>query len=167
MLVGKIFTKEHLCEPSIKRVTYAEASQWACEMLANPVDNFRGSLSFLPRWDSNNAEDRESDREYTAERFFWCIGAFILRRRRPWYRHPRWHIWHWHLQIHPVQDFKRWAFTRCADCGGRFKWGQSGWTNQWNSDGPRWFRSERDLHHDGCGGAGIAKGKVMSGEVQA
>lgn len=156
MLVGKVFSKEHICKPPIKRVTYEEASRWACEMIANPVDNFRSSLSFLPGWSSNSEQDRESDREYTAERFFWCVGAFILRERRPWYRHPRWHIWHWHLQIHPLQDFKRWAFTRCASCGKGFHWGQSGWTNQWNSDGPQWFRSEHDLHHDGCGGSGVA-----------
>jgi hypothetical protein len=150
MLVGKVFSKQHLCKPAIKPVTYAEASQWACEMLANPVDNFRSSLSFLPGWSSNFPEDREQDRKYTAERLFWCIGAFILRERRPWYRHPRWHIWHWDLQIHPLEHFKRWAFSRCADCGGRFKWGRSGWTNSWNSEGPQWFRSEKDLHHNDC-----------------
>jgi hypothetical protein len=70
--------------------------------------------------------------------------------RRPWYRHPRWHFWHWQLQIHPVQTFKRWAFTRCASCGGRFPWGTSGWTNSWSGDGPQWFKSERDLHHNDC-----------------
>lgn len=73
-------------------------------------------------------------------------------RRHSGFRiHPRWHIWHWKFQIHPLQDFKRWAFTRCADCGGRFAFGQSGWTNQWNGGGPRWFRSEPDLHHMDCG----------------
>lgn len=155
MLVGKVFSREHICKPPIKCVTFTEASSWACEMIGNPMDNFRGSLAFLPGYHSNNEADREIDRKDTAENFFRCIGAYILRERRPWYRHPRWHFWHWQIQIHPVQDFKRWAFTRCADCGKRFNWGQSGWTNKWDSPGPRWFRSEEDLHHDWCGGHGI------------
>lgn len=155
MLVGKVFSKEHLCKLPLRRVTFAEASQWACEMIGNPVDNFRSSLSFLPGWSSNSEEDRERDRQYCAERFFIAIGSYIARERRPWYRHPRWHFWHWQIQIHPVQTFQRWAFTRCATCGQRFKWGETGWTNSWNSEGPRWFKSEVDLHHDGCGGCGV------------
>jgi hypothetical protein len=157
LLIGRVFSKEYICEPPIKKVSFAEASEWACDMLASPVDNLRGSLSFLPGWHSNFREDRESDRQYTAERFFACIGGYILRKRRPWYRHPRWHVWHWQLQIHPLQDFKRWAFSRCATCGKGFKWGQSGWTNQWDADGPKWFRSETDLHHDECGGCGVGQ----------
>jgi hypothetical protein len=44
---------------------------------------------------------------------------------RPAWQHPRFHVWHYKLQIHPWQDFKRWAFSRCAVCGGRFKWAES------------------------------------------
>lgn len=160
MLIGKIFSKQHLCKPALRSVTFQEASKWACYMLANPVDNFRGSLSFLPGWHSNNDEDRESDRQYTAKKFFCCIGRFIAQQRRPWYRHPRWHIWHWKIQNHLTQDFKRWAFTRCATCNGRYKWKETGWTNGWDSEGPRWFRSEVDLHHMNCGGHGIGTDKA-------
>lgn len=149
-LVGSRFTKDYLCKPAIKPVTYAEAYEWAMELLCCPIDNLRSSLCFLPGWHSNNREDQLYDREYSAERLFYCVASFILRKRRPWYRHPKWHIWHWHIQIHPLQTFKRWAFSRCADCGGRFKWGESPWTNQWDSDGPRWFKSEYDVHHSHC-----------------
>lgn len=158
LLVGRVFSKQHICEPPIKPVTFEEAAAWAADMLCSPVDNLRGSLSFIPGYHSNSEKDQERDRQYTASRFFYCIASYILKKRRRWYQHPRWHIWHWKLQIHPLQDFKRWAFTRCASCGKRFKWGQSGWTNQWNSHGPRWFKSEEDLHHDGCGGSGVAGG---------
>lgn len=153
LLVGRIFSKQHLCDPPIKPVTYTEASRWACDLLCSPVDNLRSGLSFLPGWNSNREDDREEDRKYTAERFFYCIGSYILRERRPWYRHPRWHIWHWKIQIHPLEQFKRWAFSRCSDCGGRFTWGYSPWTNTWDSQGPQWFRSERDVYHNGCGAA--------------
>lgn len=79
--------------------------------------------------------------------------ALIIRSyrqaTRPWYRHPKWHIHHWRIQLHALQTFKRWAFTRCARCGGRFKWNETGYSG-WNSDGPQWFRSE-DLTHMQCG----------------
>src|SRR6266403_407981 len=155
-LIGRVFSKQHICEPPMKPITFAEASEWACDMLCSPIDNLRSSLSFLPGYHSNSDEDRERDREYIAERFLGCIASYALRERRPWYKHPRWHLWHWKVQIHPLQTFKRWAFTRCASCGGLFKWGQSGWTNQWDSTGPQWFKSESDLHHDRCGGSGVA-----------
>lgn len=79
-----------------------------------------------------------------------CVYAWILRETRPWYRHPRWHIWHWKLQIHPLQTFKRWAFSRCCKCGGRFAWGYCPTTDSWNSEGPQWFRSERNTYHSNC-----------------
>lgn len=150
LLVGRIFSKQHICKPPIKPVTFLEASSWACDLLCSPSDNLRGGLAFLPGYHSNNEEDRPQDREYVAERLFWCIGSYILRQRRPWYKHPRWHIWHWKIQIHPLEQFKRWAFSRCSDCGGRFAWGYSPWTNSWNGTGPLWFRSESDVHHSGC-----------------
>jgi hypothetical protein len=39
--------------------------------------------------------------------------------------HPRWHVWHWRIQIHPLQQFMRWAFDRCEVCRGRFRWNES------------------------------------------
>lgn len=150
LIVGKVFSREHLCKPAIKRVTYEEASRWACESIGNPVDNFRSSLAFLAGYHSNFSEDRERDRQYTAERFLWCVGSYILRERRPWYRHPRWHVWHWQVQIHPLQEFKRWAFSRCCKCGKRFSYGYSPVSNQWDSEGPRWFRSEEGVFHSEC-----------------
>lgn len=71
-------------------------------------------------------------------------------RRRPWWRRPRWHVHHWRLQVHPIQDFKRWAWSRCAGCGKRFRWGYAPVTGQWDSDGPRWFRGETGKYHHEC-----------------
>ena len=56
----------------------------------------------------------------------------------------------WSLQIHILQTFKRWAFSRCSRCGKRFAWGYSPTTNSWNGIGPRWFRSEPDVFHGDC-----------------
>lgn len=62
----------------------------------------------------------------------------------------RWHFWHWKIQIHPVQNLKRWLFSRCADCGRGFKWGASVHSANWHGTGPRWFRGERDVYHEEC-----------------
>ena len=150
LLIGRVFSRAHICEPPIKPVTFAEASAWAADLLCSPVDNLRSSLSFLAGWSSNNREDRESDRKYCAERLFFCVAGYILRERRPWYRHPRWHFWHWKIQVHPLQNFKRWAFSSCMKCGKGFRWGYAPVSNNWNSLGPRWFRSEPDVYHSEC-----------------
>lgn len=88
--------------------------------------------------------------EETFNHFFFLIFAAYLRHSRPWYRHPRWHFWHWDIQIHPLQLFKRWAFSRCATCGKRFSWGYSPTTNSWDGTGALWFRGESDVHHSDC-----------------
>lgn len=63
----------------------------------------------------------------------------------------RWHIHHWRLQIHPLQQLRRWALTRCSWCGGRSRTGDYvNTSHQW--DGPRgpWWRGEPGLFHRDC-----------------
>lgn len=62
----------------------------------------------------------------------------------------RFHFWHWRLQIHPIQNLKRWLFSRCAGCGKRFSWGYSPVTKQWGGPGPRWFHGEVGKYHYDC-----------------
>lgn len=142
-------------------VRVEDAQRWAAEMTYNRVDSFLGRFCFQSGYHSNtyshNAEKGlpntpEEDkfwREDQAKGFYGAIAGMILRSRRPWFKHPRWHFWHWRLQVHPMQAFKRWAFSRCAKCGGRFKWGASVGTNSWSSDGPSW-RGEKDVFHMDC-----------------
>lgn len=139
-------------------VTVEEATKWAALLAHNPVDNFRSSLCFLSGWhgnlyrdpDPNTEEEDKWFRERHAADFFGAIMGYILRERRPWYRHPRWHIWHWRIQIQPLLQFKRWAFSRCCKCGKGFKWGYAPTTNSWYGSGPRWFRSEEGVFHGDC-----------------
>lgn len=56
----------------------------------------------------------------------------------------------WKIQIHPLQSLKRWAFSRCCRCGGRFAWGYSPVSDSWNGTGPLWFRSEQYTYHADC-----------------
>lgn len=137
-------------------VRFDEASEWASQLLHNPIDNLQGSLCHLPGWHTNFQDDDEDQRRDAALSLFTCIAKFILRERRPWYRHPRWHLQHWRLQVHPVQAFKRWAFSRCAGCGRRFTYGYSPTSFQWDSDGPQWFHGERGVYHSQCSGSSPA-----------
>lgn len=138
------------------RFSWSEASVMAAEMVHNPFDNWRSSLCLLPGWHTNNTDDEPYWRTEMAKSLFYNVARTLLSRRRPWYRHPRWHIWHWRIQIHPLQHFKRWAFSRCSQCKKRFRWGEAVVTSNWHSAGPRWFRGETDVRHSTCS-SGIAK----------
>lgn len=78
------------------------------------------------------------------------VYGCVLRWARPWYRHPRWHFWHWEFQVHPWQTFRRWAFSRCCKCGGRFSWGYSPVSGNWDHIKPKLFCSEVGVYHGDC-----------------
>ena len=129
------FMRKHLCEILI----FAE----------NPVDSLHEG------WMHKFGLDDRETQEDRVKRTAGIIYGWILRESRPWYRHPRWHFWHWKIQIHPLQNFKRWAFSRCEKCGKRFAWGYSPCTTSWNGTGPLWFRSEKHVHHSDCANAKV------------
>jgi hypothetical protein len=64
-----------------------------------------------------------------------------------WRIPPRWHVWHWRIQIGFLLDLKRWLFSRCVRCGKRFPWGYCPCSG-WSGPGPRWFRNEHAWHAD-------------------
>lgn len=139
-------------------MTYEQAAKKAAERVHEPdcVDA-AGAFCFLPGYHTNGHTDTDSEREDHFLGTICGIARGILADRRPWYRHPRWHFWHWELQVHALQQFKRWAFSHCAGCGKRFTWGYSPISHQWDSDGPRWFRGERGVYHSGCDGSSMAR----------
>jgi hypothetical protein len=114
------------------------------------------AFCFLPGWHTNSTKDTPDRRQDVFLGTAIGIARDLLRERRRWYQHPRWHVWHWKLQVHPTQAFKRWAFSRCAGCGKRFAWGESPCSHQWGNDGPRWFRGERGVYHMNCSGSKVA-----------
>ena len=143
----------------------------ADRLIDNDFDNLRTFFStFIPQNCPKHGSDHEqcdvNDRECKWGDFaenctrdemksrVRCIFSCYKRRFR--WRYPvRWHFWHWKIQIHAIEQFKRWAFSRCCKCGKRFTWGYSPTTYSWNSKGPRWFRSEPDVFHGNCdSGAG-------------
>lgn len=88
-----------------------------------------------------------------AVRFIWWMFHDKLRPR-PWWRHPKWHIHHWRIQLHLVQRFKRWMWSRCQKCGRGFSWHDAGGrvVGTWGNTGPTWFRNGEKIWHMRCEG---------------
>lgn len=109
----------------------------------NPRKCWKKAWKFMNKWRSeifyfaeNNRDsmrdtivrkfERGTNEDYTPERRMEMIRncasiiyTDILRKQRPWYKHPRWHIHHWSIQIHPLQQFKRRWIDKCSKCGKR------------------------------------------------
>lgn len=90
----------------------------------------------------------------------WIIARVYHQAIRPWWQHPRWHVWHWRLQMHPTRALKRWLFSRCSVCGKGFTWGYAPLSDSWHGTGPRWFRGERDVRHFDCHHPASAAGSM-------
>lgn len=43
----------------------------------------------------------------------------------------RWHLHHWSVRFIPWRTFSRWARSRCAHCGRRFRWGEAPTSHSW------------------------------------
>ncbi len=58
----------------------------------NPVDSLHSSIvqKYGPA----------GSRKERMEQMAHVIYGWILRAIRPWYKHPRWHFWHWRIKIH-------------------------------------------------------------------
>lgn len=64
-----------------------------------------------------------------------CIYGWIIRETRPWYKHPRWHIHHWSVQIHHWQLLKRWITRTCKVCGRHIRMSDHGCVSDgWSED---------------------------------
>ena len=69
--------------------------------------------------------------------------------------HPRWHFWHWKLQVYPFFVLKRWLFSRCSICKKRFSFKDSierviGLCKLEEAKSPGWFRNTEKIAHFGC-----------------
>jgi len=46
---------------------------------------------------------------------FRLIAINLLSLMRPWWKHPRFHFWHYRLTFYPWTFLKRWLFHRHSD----------------------------------------------------
>lgn len=104
----------------------------AADLALNPLDNL------------STAEDPES--------LIRIVAACLHRRFKPWWKHPRWHVHHWEVQIHFWHTFRRWALSRCCKCGGRFTWGESPYSSTWDVPKLKFLQGETHIYHGRCGG---------------
>jgi hypothetical protein len=84
-------------------------------------------------------------------RFVCLVARSVARVERPWWRHPRYHVHHFKVNVIPLRKLVRWLFSRCCRCGKGFSWGYAPVSEQWDGDGPRWFRGEKSVRHHDCG----------------
>jgi hypothetical protein len=165
------------CDWHHRRLTKRE-TEFAAQLIDNEVDNLRSFFStFIST--SMPCSKGHTDREqcYDAE----ChLGDYMencsretmrgrvaqvfrcYKREFHWHYPVRWHFWHWKLQCHPLQQFKRWAFSRCEKCGGGFAYGESPVTGCWDGTGPLWFRSEKHIYHQNCHGVAVENSAKQS-----
>lgn len=71
----------------------------------------------------------------------------------------RWHVWHWRIQIPPLQDLRARLFDRCVECGRK---GRPNVSHQWHGKHLGWwkFRSREGLYHRECSALGSYRGQV-------
>ncbi len=87
----------------------------------NPTDSLHSSITM--KFGVEKKDER-------CRHFATIILADIMRKLRPWYKAPKWHIHHWEIQFHPWQQFKRKYFDKCCKCGKRGVFGPA--YSDWN-----------------------------------
>lgn len=120
----------------------------AMSLGTNEHDNMQSSFAF---WEDEAVNPWRKQRKI--EDTFANVIRNYRRLTRPWYRHPRWHIRHWQIQVHPWQKLRRWLFTRCSQCSKRFGWNESPIGYSWSGPGP--------LVHERCTHAYEATQKII------
>jgi hypothetical protein len=120
---------------------------WRLERRDLSVRDIRNAVS-LAVSNGDNLQHSFANWKEPHDAIRFAISAY-LRGRRPWYRHPRWHVYHWRIQWHFGQTLHRWLFSRCATCGRRFPWGYSP-IGPWNSPKRKWYQGEAGVTHHEC-----------------
>lgn len=90
------------------------------------------------------------DQQRVVNFIWWAFKSKLTERR--WWQHPKFHFWHWRIQIHALQQLKRFLFSRCTKCGKRFTWNDAGGhvIGTWDGRGPQWFTNGEKIWHFGC-----------------
>lgn len=123
--------------------------KWGRDLRIDELDTPATRARKLARW-----------REDRIRNFASIVYAWILRESRPWYKHPRWHVWHWEIKLPVLQMLRRWLFDRCCKCGRGFKINESVIGTLWGPSKPKMFQSSPGLMHEGCAHCGVAKSET-------
>ncbi len=122
------------------KISIEEATRWAIQRVhMGGVEDGARVFCWQPGYHTNSPDDSAKSREDHFFGIMCAIARELLRRRRHWYRHPRWHVHHWRVSLPFSRRLRRWLFARCALCGDRFEWGYSPSTDY---DGRRLWHTE-------------------------
>lgn len=98
----------------------------------NPTDSLFDSIT--RKFEEGCKEEYTKEkRDERIKRMASIIYSYIERDLRPWYKHPKWHVHHWKIDVIPFCKLKRFIFARCCYCNKRFAWNESVIGN-WNGD---------------------------------
>lgn len=144
--VSMVFEAARICLGRDKASRYMDKHLWEIIHLAE--NNFDSLFDNITR-----KFEKGCDEEYTPEKreeriryMAGVIYSHIMRDVRPWYKHPKWHIHHWKIQIHCLDLLKRFLFRRCCYCGKRFGWDESIGGN-WSGDKSFHHACSRDANN--------------------
>lgn len=101
-------------------------------------------VAFTIRYPWRNRRYRNSSSTFLRTYHDPIVTIWMIRPRPRW-QHPRWHIWHWRLQVHPWQRLRRRLFERCAACGKPFAWDESPVAVAREGKGPLYHRHCRRI----------------------
>lgn len=86
------------------------------EILHFSENNMDSLYTFLAQPYGIDPQDTAKTRSRRAAEI---VYSWICRAARPWWKHPRWHFWHWKIQLHPWNAIRRRYWEKCAVCGRR------------------------------------------------
>lgn len=112
------------------------------ENMIDPPDSFWRGI-FV-----RHSDDEENHANECKDHIRYLIRG-LKKETRPWWQHPRFHFWHWKINIFFIQNLKRWLFSRCQTCNKRFPWGYAP-VGGYDGSGPMWFKSEIAWHYQCC-----------------
>lgn len=119
------------------RMSVEEATKFAITRVhRGGFEDAARAFCWVPGYHTNNKNDSAKYREDHFYGVMFGVARQILAERRPWFRHPKWHIHHWRIQVHCLQKLRRWLFERCAGCGKGYSWGYCP-TSNWGGK-PTW-----------------------------
>lgn len=113
-LLGVKYSLEQIQRLAIERIHFPDCCK--------PTNVF----CFQPGYHTNNKKDPQDSRQEHFYGILCGLAKTILQDIRPWWKHPKFHFWHWRLQVHPLQNLKRKFWDKCCKCGMRgFKPGEA------------------------------------------
>jgi hypothetical protein len=93
---------------------YRDASWWR-----RPFLRKLDMTAMLVELALNPSDNLAPSADGSASSFIRLVAGAMNRHTRPWWRHPRWHVHHWKINVAIVRNLRRMLIDRCATCGKR------------------------------------------------